>query len=842
MRKNIIKIIILVFIFVMAIYSLSTHKKPETVKETTFTMSEVRLPMIYLTTADNKINPLHGYTLDMEANYMRDTITPLDENRVLNIEIDEYLSEVKEISYEVRSLDTTRLVEETKVTDFEKNNSIIYAQLNIKNLLEKGKEYILIIQLKLADGENVNYYTRIISTQDYPLYAEEKINFVKEFNEKTFDKEQAEDLVIYLESNAQGDNSSFHKVTINSKFEQVTWGNLQIKTETEIIPEIKEINTDTAVIMLSYVASTESESGTKEYYDISEYYRVRHTAKRMFLLDFKREMNEIFTADSDKINETKVMLGIGDSDIEYEESTDASYMAFVWQNALWLLNPKENKTYQVFSFRDDFTDIRTDYKQNDIDILKIDDNGNIDFLVYGYMSRGENEGKCGISLYNYQRELNTVEKTIFIPSSKPYQMISKSLNKMNYLNASGILYIMMDNTIYSINVENKTCNEVVKNIDDKNYVVSENGRFIAWQNEPTVEESSQIILFDLENSQKNEVKADDGKRIKPVGFMENDFIYGEIFINDIMTDSSGITWYPMYKLVILSESRQVLDEYEKYGKYITDAFMESNMIKLTCVQKSNDGYTYVDDEHIMNNEARAGKKNKISSIITQTKETQVQIVLNDAFLNDKKIKVINSKEVSGLTDDTVYIKENKSEDKNYYVYAEGKLQRICTNVNEAVICANNLMGVVVSGNQEYVWERGNRKTRTQINDISNISMEGASSLSACLDAVLMKEGNSVSAASLLNKGETAISILGNYIDADILDLTGVPMSAVLYYISQGNPVLALAKEGNYMLIVGYDELNIVVMNPETAKTYKIGMNDSTEMFDSMGNVFISYIK
>ena len=45
-----------------------------------------------------------------------------------------------------------------------------------------------------------------------------------------------------------------------------------------------------------------------------------------------------------------------------------------------------------------------------------------------------------------------------------------------------------------------------------------------------------------------------------------------------------------------------------------------------------------------------------------------------------------------------------------------------------------------------------------------------------------------------------------------------------------------------MLVIGFNELNIVVMDPSDGTVYKIGMNDATEMFEENGNRFITYMR
>ena len=79
-------------------------------------------------------------------------------------------------------------------------------------------------------------------------------------------------------------------------------------------------------------------------------------------------------------------------------------------------------------------------------------------------------------------------------------------------------------------------------------------------------------------------------------------------------------------------------------------------------------------------------------------------------------------------------------------------------------------------------------------------------------------------------------------DETILDLTGCTLDAVLYYVNKDIPVLALLEDGSAVLIVGFNELNIVVLDPMTGTLYKKGMNDSTEWLNENGNRFITYVR
>ena len=97
--------------------------------------------------------------------------------------------------------------------------------------------------------------------------------------------------------------------------------------------------------------------------------------------------------------------------------------------------------------------------------------------------------------------------------------------------------------------------------------------------------------------------------------------------------------------------------------------------------------------------------------------------------------------------------------------------------------------------------------------------------------------------SMLDNGKTVKQILEeNLTDVTALDLTGVSLDAILYYINQDIPVLVSLENNHAMLVIGFNELNVVVMNPETGTVYKIGMNDATNLFRQNGNAFVTYFR
>ena len=76
----------------------------------------------------------------------------------------------------------------------------------------------------------------------------------------------------------------------------------------------------------------------------------------------------------------------------------------------------------------------------------------------------------------------------------------------------------------------------------------------------------------------------------------------------------------------------------------------------------------------------------------------------------------------------------------------------------------------------------------------------------------------------------------------VIDLTGCSLDNVLYEVSAQRPVVAKTGENSSVVIVGYDEYNTYLYDPSTGQTSPYGMNDSTALFESAGNVFLTYIE
>lgn len=843
-KKVIIKGIVCIVVFIFSTIIISTIMNQSSM-DMTMEMRQAQYPLVYIESDDININCMRGYSDEMQVNYMRETITPLSETRALSLCLQKYNCSIAGLAYEVRSIDGQRLVESTDIYNYIDNGDTITATIHIKDLIEPETEYALVILVKTESGEILRYYTHIIEAEEY--CAKEKVDFVLDFSAKTFDKEQAKELAKYLESNSEGDNTTFSRVTINSSFSQITWGDLKVERTTEPEIYIRELASQTATLELRYIVSIRDGKET-DHYNVTESYRVRKGNERMYLLDYERTMNQIFNWDNTVFVNNKIILGITHEATQMKESDGGSIVAFVQENRLYAYNAASDRVAYVFGFYDeDNWDARTLYNNFGIKLLKVDETGNIRFMVYGYMNRGSHEGRVGVQVYYYNSTVNTIEEEVFIPYHKSFNILKNEIEELAYVNNSNQLYLILDASLYCVDLEEKGYHQVIENLPIGSYKVSDSNRMIAWQEGDDIDRCVRLQVMNFNTRKQTQIEVGANQYVKPIGFMGEDIIYGIAYADDLVTDPSGSVLFPMYAIRIQDQSGAILKNYEKEEYYVIGAQIVDNQINLNRVKKktdSEDSETYInaEDDQILDNDIGQKGSNLLEVVATEEYEKIVQIALKKA-INVSGLKFQTPKEVMYEGGREIHIADMDKILNRYYVYGMRGVEAIEEKASDAVKKAEKLSGVVINDAGGYVWMKGNRYLKNQIMKIEEAAVtEEKNSVAVCLDTILKCEGVTKNTELLLARGDTVYSILDNNLeDAQILDLSGCSLDSVLYYVNKDIPVLAMLQDGNAVLIVGFNELNIVIMDPLTGKIYKKGMKDSTEWFEENGNCFMTYI-
>ena len=160
---------------------------------------------------------------------------------------------------------------------------------------------------------------------------------------------------------------------------------------------------------------------------------------------------------------------------------NAGVLAFVQEGDLWSYSPDDGKFSRIFSFRKETDgDFRDSRYQHNIKIIRVEDNGDVDFVLYGYMNRGVREGYCGVCVYHYSNDQNVVEEKVFIPSTESYEFLKEDLGTLSYVSTENALYLLFANKLYKINISDGTSEVLEEGIKIDDFAVSDTGAHAAW--------------------------------------------------------------------------------------------------------------------------------------------------------------------------------------------------------------------------------------------------------------------------------------------------------------------------------------------------------------------------
>ena len=819
MNRTIKRIAILTGIFLAAagIYFFTSFHTMEPSEMVYTVMEDPTLPVLYTELFENQKNRLVGYTQPMGVQVARDTLTVLPEDRQLELHLKYGTSLPGKTSYEIRSLDRQRLVERTDAEAWQAGeNGDAVLILPIQNLLTKGTEYLLHITIETEEQKEIHYYTRILWMEQN--LAESMLQFAENFSMKTLSESDARELVTYLETKSTADNSSLGHVTIESSFSQLTWAGLKMELAGVMETTLRELDGIMGQVQVSYQVKRTPERGNAEVYEVNDYYTLKWSEKRIYLMDFDRRTNQVFSGERSLYSGKRILLGVGNDDVvQAVHSKNTRYLAYVFNRELWCYDQEDGKSIKIFSFRNrSDSSRRSDYDQHGVRILDVDDEGKVEFLVYGYMNRGNHEGSQGIGFYSCSSDGEIIER-FFVTSTRSFDEISQDIEKLTYLNENGMLYIYQDHAVYGIDLFSKEYMVVADGLSDANSAISSDRTRLAWQDGHDRYGAKAIHVFNMEAGEKQEIKAPGGSVLRALGFVQGDFVYGLARSEDLWVMNGRTEDLPMYALQIVDKDLNVQTRYEKSGYYLSDVRVEDSRVHIQRLVKNGDSnYNYADFDTIVCNESMdVDTMDHIGWFASEVRRKLYFVQTDQDITNGKNIKISVARKITYDQSETVELQSaNQQTSDIFYAYGHGRLQGIYHDFSEAIDAAYQVMGIVTDQNQQILWDRVNRNTIRTIRSPQETS------------AFLVKN-----MIDLTQTKMTQDNIL-------IIDARGCMLNQMLYYIGQGIPVAAYTEGGNYVLLYGYDQYNISVVNPATGETYKMGLNDGADYFSRCGNDFI----
>lgn len=784
-------------------------------------MKEATFPEVMVEIDGMYVNRMFGYAQKMQIDFTRDSLTPMDTSKKITLAINPYSCELYNLSYEIRTSDGGKVIENSSTRKMTSQDSYLIANLKLKtDEMLMNQEYSLQITLDTSVGE-VYYYTRII--QRAQLNTSQYVEFVQLFYERCIDKETGtRELSAYVESDESVADNNFTSINIHSSLDMITWGTLAPSISQKAVPTIKDINETTGSISLDYEVTAKDENKQEEVYHVNDFYRMRYGEEGVLLLDFTRDTQQIFDGELDVVDDNGLTVGVASNDIQYMSDSSGEIVAFVQEGDLWTYNRSGNKLARVFSFRQDEEEGSRDTDNildiHDVKIIRIDESGNMDFVIYGYFNRGIHEGMVGVGVYHYSSDQNLVDEQVFIPSTESYEFLKMDIGNLSYINGQNQLFLLLGGNLYQVDIDGQSYEIIQDGIKTGHFVSSASNASGAWMVGDDLYNCTKIRTINFETGETRKIQSKEGGTLRALGFLNEDLVYGLARNENIVTDAAGKKVYAMDSLRIEDFQGNVVKEYSQADQYIIDANINDTLMEIQLAKRVGNVYVSSGLDNIMNNRKMEEEQVSISSAYTERKGFVIHLDFEQTDGSGRPAVVFSKHRVGSGEETVLDVDTQVPVEELYYVYAGGKLDSIYTDPAQAIAQADEKVGVVLNRSQQYVWERGNKKTKVQL----NLSDVPAAILEGTLDYEAL--------ASRLDAGMQP------------MNFSGCTLDQVLYSVSAQRPVIAARGDGGSYVIVGYDEYNTIVYNPDNQETKYMAMDESTELFQGAGNVFYSYLE
>lgn len=787
------------------------------------------LPLLTVSADGKNINQLHGYQGSVDASLIRDSITPIYENQVKVI-LTHGSDKISVVSYKIYDTDNKTVLGNGD-TAFHKEKGKRTANIQIKERLENGKTYLMELSVK-KDDQTIRYFTRVIYGTSFHL--KECLNFAQKFHNAALTEGNTEFISQFLETKEGTTSNNLASVDLSSTQEAVSYASLKPQVESIYPATVKEISENVTSIELRYILSAENSDGTKQYYQATEYFRVRYAKDRMYLLNYERNMEAYMRYDTIDRSNNRILLGIGNSQKQLISQKGGKKAAFVVQDELWYYDYQKSNMYKVFSFEgEDYRDSRSNYQKHDIQIMKMKSNGDISFVVYGYMNRGKHEGENGISVYQFTASDQKIEELAFIPTQIQYEMMKNDIKKGAFLSDNNEFYFYLDGAVYQVDMKSKKSSVLAKNITDDMTVISDSGMLALNQSK------NKMKIMDLSTQKSEVITCDKDQVLRPIGFIEKDFIYGIGDKDKVVRNKDGSYMYPLNNVYIRS-NKKIVKEYGENGTYITDTSVDGTAISLTHSKQSGKSYKKVNVSYIRYKDKQANKV-VLEYGYTGNRLNQLYLGFPDNVYIQTRPNYLSTN-VEEQDDETkIKFASNDNKYNDAYVYTGGKLSGIYSNMKEAVKVAKQGGGVVVNYHQMYLWEKG---IAQNYGKASNIPMVKAKSKDetdiACILMMAQSDGIKISYDKIKKMSGSTYDKLFKVFNKRAVNYSDCSMEDLVYVISKGRSFMAQRKNGTYVVVMSYNQTDLRYYDPVSGKSVKANRSKLESEFKQAGSVYYGY--
>ena len=904
MKKKInvlVRILVMAVVFVVTIYLVNIFQN-RSYKNLAAEMKDAELPLAYVSYGDSLLNCMHGYTGEVDLTLLRDSVTPIDENKNIEILVENDAFKDASYSYEIRSISGDSLIEKGDLEAASGTDGYDVLDISARMDLKQDMEYMLVVKLKSGDGRSASYYTRVVVNDNY--HESQLLNAAKDFHDATFafDKLESESVIgTYKQEytgGGTGDSYGLGHVNLANAYSDLLWDGLKPTVISDVNTYIKEIDVNYAVIEMEYKAMSTTSQDVMSYYTVKEFYKISYkdvpvasqtdeadgagtdgiysdetasydeaysdeqdadtvteTEPKITMLSYDRYVDEYFDKDGiDAINNVYEIGIVSSDDLEYRYTEDNKKIAFVRNGQLWMYDYGDGQITLVYgSGMDDHANDSNTYADHDMNIISFDKDGNMTFAVYGYMNSGDHEGKLGVALYTFDYTILEVDELLFVECNVPYEAMKSETSRLTYYDGDKFYY-MLGGKVNAVDMKTRQQSYIAEGLSASDVKVSVNMEVMAYGESENQSSNTKLTLMNMHTGKSYEITAGAGECLICYGFKDSDMVYGVSSISDAQVDVDAESFVgtryseesrdniPASRLYIVNSDGEQIKEYAKSGYYLMQVDVDTNLLYLTRGEKSDSGFKSVNDDFITFKEDDTKETIGTTHLSSITGYDRLYFTVpSNMYLS--YIPALNITKEKIDPNAASMIMTVVRDKVTYHVYDNLGLSKIYDVAGDAINYAVSVSGIVVSSEGEVVYRQAeSQEYNTIASGIFHRSTGSVdASLGDCLYMVLTYQGVQVTADDIAQYTDPveALNSLGK---RQGIDVTGLSLDMLLGYVSSGIPVISRISDGRYVLIVSYNEADIRYYDPVEDKEIVVSRDEYTDMMIQWHNESYTYVE
>ena len=812
---------------------------------------ETTLIRLYVKNSNLKINEMDAYVDEMDPSYLRLSVTPVSETKKVTLQMSEPVTNVKTIKYELLDDTNTHLYEEGECPEIQRVEGARQTEITFNTNLKENTEYCLNLTVEDDQGNTYYYYTRVVYGTNLKMY--DKLKFVMDFHTASFSKSATTDLAEYMSYSSNSNSNDFRKVTIYTDSETVTWGDLAPEVISDVDITVLHADSQTAEVELVYEITANDEEGNDYQYQVREFFDVSTTGSSMNLIGYTRSMDEKLDEKSFFFDDGELRLGLVDEDeidlivygkeepeeeieteteseeVQKEEEEYNTYIGFVADGALWVYNTKDNMLTQAFGFehKNQMANRESSYLNHGVQVLRTKENGDMIFAVYGYMYNGDNEGRFGIQINEYNRVAGTYSEVVFIPYDKSFELLHAGMHKMGFVDQESRFYVYLEDKVYQIDTITREYAILLEDAESKDCEIAGDGKSVVISHRDDSGRISEIEWANLDSGEVRRIMAN-GKSLYMIGILSGNLVYG--------VSSSEVQNGRMDVLYIVDFNLNKLKEYTVPDGYISDAEVREGNVLQIWRRKSD--HTDMESDYLIYNEPRLHDievYNVYHELRMRESWLSTETIVNDMPIVHyaRGIESYNQTEVAFHTESERYM--------GYYVKYNDELIK-CGTFKEAYTFAyENECNILNYQGQLLVRPviRDNQKNLNgpDIGEVGDDILEQQREVLEWLMTFEKKSGEPV-----MNGSSMFENLRATFPEYEFVNMSGIPLNRAITMISHGYPLIIKNSEGTWCVASGYSSGYIEVADPKDGTVVRYNRDSVIEGVASSGNVIYSYLR